>query len=349
MSNTLLNAICPVCGTGCNENANQCNSCGFEDKLGIASLWADAEDAREWRKTVVKPLRMEWQLKVLREQQSEFSEQMLKAIKFMDSKINVLFEKQEKFVSKEDLRSLDDKLNNLVASGHKQDLTQSAPIAPPPHITVPQEIRGRVDVAPRIGSIMRFGRYDWRVLDVQNGQALLLSDKVIESRRYHSDDVATTWAECELRGYLNGAFYNSFGQEKSRIVETPISNPSNLWYGTDGGSSTRDNVFLLSIEEVDKYFGNSGDYVNKRRKEYEGNYPNGKWVAAAGGWAFSNENDNSRIATDASGKACWWWLRSPGNYGIAAAGVTDVGSVYVRGLRVSFASGGVRPALWLNL
>ena len=293
MSKVLLNATCPVCGTRCSENTKQCDLCGFADKPSIVPLWADAEDAQEWRETVLKPLRMEWELRELRK------------------------------TSAKTLKHLENQEQTIAQLQHK--LEQMWTIL--------------------IGNTMKFGGYDWRVLDVQNGQALLLSDKVIESRRYHSNDVTTTWAKCELRGYLNGAFYNSFGQEKSRIIETPISNPSNLWYGTDGGSSTHDKVFLLSLEEVDKYFGNSGDYVNKRRKKYE----NGKYVAAAGGWAFSNENDNSRIATDASGKACWWWLRSPGNYGIAAAGVTDVGSVYVRGLRVSFASGGVRPALWLNL
>jgi len=91
--------MCDVCSTEHNENLIKCRKCGYANEFGIASFWFDKEDAQKWYKDVIKPHRMEWQLKVMREQQAEFSAQMLKAIKFMASKINVLFEKQEKFDS----------------------------------------------------------------------------------------------------------------------------------------------------------------------------------------------------------------------------------------------------------
>ena len=126
-----------------------------------------------------------------------------------------------------------------------------------------------------------------------------------------------------------------------RIKEERISNPDNLWYGTKGGSETNDKVFLLSLEEVDRYFGDSGDYLNKRRKDPRGK--NGK-----GGYYLSNGHDGKRKATH-NGSAHWWWLRSPGIIGRTAAYVSYVGGVSVTGNFVSSAGGGVRPALWLNL
>lgn len=201
------------------------------------------------------------------------------------------------------------------------------------------------DIAPKIGSTMRFGVYDWRVLDVKNGQALILCDKIIEERRYHSSLTATTWAECELRGYLNSTFYNSFGQDKSRIIEVLNNTPSNLWYDTKGGSATTDKIFLLSLEEVDKYFGNSGDYTNKRRKRLQENILS----STQDHHYMSNDYDQLRIAKDYSGVASWWWLRSSGDRSNRAAIVLNSGNVYVSGYYVSSLYGGIRAALWLNL
>ena len=35
----------------------------------------------------------------------------------------------------------------------------------------------------RIGDMIKFGLYEWRVLEVRDGQALLLTDKIITSSR----------------------------------------------------------------------------------------------------------------------------------------------------------------------
>ena len=37
----------------------------------------------------------------------------------------------------------------------------------------------------QIGDKIRFGRYDWRVLDIQNDMALIITDEIIEQRVYH--------------------------------------------------------------------------------------------------------------------------------------------------------------------
>ena len=49
------------------------------------------------------------------------------------------------------------------------------------------------------------------------------------------------------------------------------------------------------------------------------------------------------------GTASWWWLRSPGNDSYSAAYVDADGDLDVDGYYVHHGTGGVRPALWLNL
>jgi hypothetical protein len=202
-----------------------------------------------------------------------------------------------------------------------------------------------------VGDPYRFGNYDWRVIDIQNGKALLLSELVITDKPYHQPGGEITWENCTLRrDYLNNEFYNSFStSDKKRIIETPNCNPDNLWYGIPGGKDTRDKVFLLSLEEVDRYFGDSGDYLSKRRKNW--NSHDQKFYASNDGWAFSNSHDSERVAKDANGKAWWWWLRSPGDDSYYAAYVNTDGNVGVSGggVSVSGVGGGFRPALWLNL
>jgi len=200
-----------------------------------------------------------------------------------------------------------------------------------------------------VGDIMQFGGYNWRVLDVQGGKALIITEHIIEQRSYNVERKDVTWETCSLRAYLNGEFLQKFSKEdQGRIAETRIMNPDNLWYGTKGGNDTTDKIFLLSLEEADKYFGDSGDYREKRRKKYEGQPPSGKWVPANEGSVFSNANDSGRIAKHED-KDWFWWLRSPGSDSIDAAYVSRVGSVDVIGSVVHDGRGGVRPALWIDL
>ena len=206
------------------------------------------------------------------------------------------------------------------------------------------------DARARLSQItIQFGGYDWCVLDVQGDKALIIAQDIVEIRPYNEQSTNITWETCSLRRYLNGEFLQKFSkEEQAQIVETKIYNPDNLWYGTKGGNDTTDKIFLLSLEEVDKYFGDSGDYLNKRRVKYSARqYPNGKMVPANDGYGFSNENVGNRISKFKN-EASWWWLRSPGQYH-EAAGVLDVGFVYVTGCFVSFDFGGVRPALWIDL
>ena len=198
-----------------------------------------------------------------------------------------------------------------------------------------------------IGEVIQFGKYNWLVLDIKDGKALIIAENAVEPNIYEFMLTDVTWETSFLRGYLNDRFLQNFtAEEQSRIAETQIKNPDNLWYGTPGGADTNDKIFLLSIEEADKYFGDSGDYLNKKRKSWKDGEG---FEEKENGRTLSNTHDDERAAILDYGPT-WWWLRSPGANNLCAACVNIGGSIDVSGRDVDAMNhemGGVRPVLWL--
>ncbi|MDR0248657.1 MAG: DUF6273 domain-containing protein [Oscillospiraceae bacterium] len=197
----------------------------------------------------------------------------------------------------------------------------------------PQDTTPPAGVA--VGDIMEFGGYEWRVLEVSGGKALLLSEYIIEDRLYHDAYAEVTWADCDLRAYLNGEFYLGFSEgDRAKITQTRSSNKDNQWYGTPGGDDTDDYIFLLSLEEVVRYFGDSGQLANRPSED-------AKYI--------DDQYNEARLAYTLDGVQWAWWLRSPGY---------DVSNIaYVRfGMGVIMMNGnadsdvlGLRPAMWVSL
>ena len=143
------------------------------------------------------------------------------------------------------------------------------------------------------------------------------------------------WEESKIRAYLNNEFYNSFGQDKSRIEDTKVITGSNPWsnygYGKKNVDTVNDKIFLLSIEEVVQYFGESG--ALKSRKELAG--------------AIHDQFNAARIAKDEeTGRARIWCLRSPGSSWPFAC-ISYIGQLNIDG-KGSSSETGIRPALWLD-
>jgi hypothetical protein len=184
--------------------------------------------------------------------------------------------------------------------------------------------------APAAAGGVEFGGYDWRVLAARGNKALLLCEYVLEKRAYHGGHDAT-WAESDMRAYLNGAFLGGFGaRDAARVVETRVMTGGNPQFGTPGGLTVNDRVFLLSLGELVVYLGGGG---------------------GLSGWDSDRVGDRhnaERAAYDTRGAAAWWWLRSPGSNGVSAAFVYGDGSVGPWGEYVG-SLGGVRPALWVAL
>ena len=183
------------------------------------------------------------------------------------------------------------------------------------------ELHNTAEVKPEAGGFFAMGKKGtlWLVLDVDKdaGTALVLAEKDIGYMAYNSkktllEDV--TWETCTLRRWLNNDYYNSvFSEaEKAVIIESELHNPDNPKHHSlsRGGNDTRDKIFLLSIEEAEKYF-----------------------------------KDNEDRAT-----GCWWWLRSPGSAGTEAAGIYSYGGISYSGdFAYHRDRCGVRPAFRINL
>lgn len=222
------------------------------------------------------------------------------------------------------------------------------------------------------GGKIQFGGYDWFVLDKQDGKSLIITEKVIEKRPYHHEETEVTWETCDMRKYLNGDFHDSFSEaDRARIIEVTNVNPDNPWYGTSGGNQTNDRIFLLSIDEVIKYFGDSGQIKTRYM------YPNCDWCKDEFlPWLDDQYNLNRRAIDDDDNIVWHWRLRSPGansgrvatvmgfckdgfdQGGIDISGCSDLvdGHFQFDGAGALLSTpehfqndiNGVRPALWLK-
>ena len=194
-----------------------------------------------------------------------------------------------------------------------------------------------------VGDIVLFGKYEqdsntldkkenieWQVLAKEKNKILLISKYALACRQYNDSYSYLTWKDCSLRSWLNGTFLNdAFSTEEQSIIQSTIVYANrNPEYSTDPGASTTDKVFLLSIDEAEKYFS----FDRARRCNPT------QYAVACGVYADGNNGDN-----------CWWWLRSPGEYQSRAATVHSGGDINYNGTEVNLKHGAVRPALWIDL
>ncbi len=203
-----------------------------------------------------------------------------------------------------------------------------------------------------VGDIITFGSYpfyadgsekaiDWIILDIDaNNNALVISDYALDNVSYNKEWVAITWEDSSIRKWLNNKFLNkAFSTEQRRkIISSRIANKDNARYNTRGGNATNDKLFLLSIEEANKYFNS-----DESRIAYPTPYAKSK--KSVNGDLYVSSSD---VSTDRGG-SCWWWLRSPGDLQYAAAFVLSAGFVTAHGRDVGLEDGGVRAALKINL
>ena len=169
---------------------------------------------------------------------------------------------------------------------------------------------------------------EWLVLEVKDGKALVISKYALDHKPYNTSETDVTWETCTLRKWLNNDFINAAfsAEEKAMIPTVTVSADKNPKYDTNPGNATQDQVFLLSITDVNKYFSSGGARQCKPTN-----------FAVANG-AYKCDNGN-----------CSWLLRSPGHNQDIAAEVTDDGYVFVVGSSCGNALCGVRPALWIDL
>ena len=171
---------------------------------------------------------------------------------------------------------------------------------------------------------------EWRVLEADGETVLLISAQALECKVYNSNQHRATWEVCYLRDWLNGEFYlNAFDEgEKAWIETTTIvseHNPTSK-YDPDPGNDTRDNVFLLSIGEAERYFAANAERICTITP------------AALEHGAYTSTGDEA-----------WWWLRGPGNFGAYAPFVDKTGAIDVFGNSAINTGETVRPAIRVQI
>lgn len=205
---------------------------------------------------------------------------------------------------------------------------------------------GEVLKAANVGDTIKFGKYEhdnnlsngkedieWNVLAKEDNRVLLISKYALDCKQYNTELTDVTWETCSLRKWLNETFMDSAfdDTEKTIVKESKVSADKNLKKDTNPGNTTTDKIFLLSINEVDKYYGS-----NEVRKCVPTEY-----AKANGAYTDSSYTRNG-VPT------CWWWLRSLGDILSIAAYVDRDGSVDYRGMYVISDSACVCPAVWVS-
>ncbi len=191
----------------------------------------------------------------------------------------------------------------------------------------------------QVGDIVYYGTYDieplwtgerieWFVVERQEDKVLLVAVYGLDGASFQKAYEATNWEASSIRENLNNYFIDTAftEQEQALLVTTKIVTEANSQYETDGGSFTYDKVFLLSVEEVEKYFADD-----------EARRFSPTTMACRRGININPREGSS-----------WWWLRTMGAESNMAAVVSVDGEINLEGERVNIVSGAVRPAMWVT-
>ena len=202
----------------------------------------------------------------------------------------------------------------------------------------------------------------WRVLRTDGKQALLLSDVVLDTQKYHTAHEDVTWETSTVRSWLNGYGADSNKQsedysqknfiesafsslEQEAIVSLLLENADNIEHGISGGNNTTDKIFLLSESDVwntdtAKFYGFVKDMYTFDEARLQ---KSSVYARAMGGYANTLSNFYAENVK--------WWLRSPGYWSSNVMDVSSYGQVNGRSqdIYVYHYGNGICPALNLNL
>ena len=193
-----------------------------------------------------------------------------------------------------------------------------------------------------IGDTVEYGSYyssgeemspiTWTCMDEQDGMVLLLSNEAIDCRMYNDRHESTSWAECDLRQWLNSEFIDiAFTEEEASCIwYSDIVNENNNTGLVDGGVDTIDQIFILSCSELESYFPDDSS-----RLCFPTDYAieNGCWISSF----------NSSLGCTS------YWVRNPGLAQVRAVYVFLNGAIINEGDFVNQTFIGVRPAMWVKI
>ena len=180
--------------------------------------------------------------------------------------------------------------------------------------------------------MIRYGAYDqdgkagaedieWLVLAKSEGKILVISRYCFMTSAYSNASPAV-WSSSQARSFLNGSFLSQAfsAKEQAAILSTKLSTPANPQTKQGGGADTTDKVFLLSIQEVQKYMS-AAQVKTTATASAKGAYVEGGEV--------------------------FWWLRSAGDGPATAAHTRTGGAIDFAG-ETAKVVGALRPAMWID-
>ncbi len=187
----------------------------------------------------------------------------------------------------------------------------------------------------QVGQYVEFGTYEqdgdnnngaepieWKVLAVEDGNALLISKYVLDWQKYNETDEKVNWSTCSLRTWLNKDFYSeAFNQEEiNRMIDTVI---------TSDGIETYDLVFILNKTEMGTYFHSDAERISE---------PTEITKLAA------KDTQNSDFENK---EGCWYWVCGNGTLDKAPY-VSKAGDIEGKTDFVDWYYG-IRPAIWITI
>ena len=239
--------------------------------------------------------------------------------------------------------------------GVRQHCDSLPAATPPTQQPAPQPPLQRINAS--VGDIIRFENYRWQVLEVRGNQALIMTERIIDRRKHGRYDWGRaamelgyiTWETSEIRQWLNGEFFSSFSSaDQARIMETRVVTDDIAWrchsrnHILPGGNDTIDRIFLLSSSEVYKYYLRhlrDTRFDSPRLRE--------------GQFGVTGQVGMTHPPWDLEDRQSPWLLRSHGEW-VFSWHILQMpryaGNLVHRGeVDLFVGTGGVRPALWLNL
>lgn len=201
------------------------------------------------------------------------------------------------------------------------------------------------------GDVITFGRYEqdgnfengyeelkWIVLEVDGNKRLLLTEDCIECMPYNFEAGKTNWNEATVNDWLNASVVLEMfdSSERDILIASSLASSTNPDYGTKYDKS-ESVMFLLSLQDARKYFGN---------KSYEQDGENGGTYI--GGPELEANLSTYMINRGASSQCTGYWLRTPGIDYDGAVYVSHGGYVHTEGdgcIKYNL----IRPAVWIDV
>lgn len=221
------------------------------------------------------------------------------------------------------------------------------------------ELASKPHSSAQPGDIITFGTYpqtasgadqtpiEWRVLENTGDELFILSEYLLDCKRYHHEQVDITWRDCDLRKWLNSDFYTAaFTAAERSLIKTTLCTGNGA-----GSPDTEDRVSLLSVAEVEAL--TSPQDGAKRRRTIGTAYAKAKKADGCHLYVYDKGVEKDYLVENGEKRGCsWWWTRTQSQRDIghlSRATFIAARSNIKRYGKVDIRFYGVRPALKRHL